>query len=95
MLPHPHGEELSLFSAMKEIGQAFSNFAVPDDLGVDGIGWVAEVKALMSTSGLSDPNGEGLYLVRARAMTIDERARFSLLVDELASLFLEHDRRGA
>lgn len=92
MLPHPHGEEQSLSSAMFEISMAFHNFAVPDDLGADGIGWIAEIKALMSTEGLSDPNQEGLFLIRAKAMTLDERARFSHLVDELASLFLEHDQ---
>lgn len=41
----------------------------------------------METKGLSDPNGEGLWAVKARTFTDDEKIELSRLVDELAPWF--------
>jgi hypothetical protein len=41
----------------------------------------------MDTSGLADPNGEGLWSVKARLLNEDEKIELSQLIDDLAHWF--------
>lgn len=85
MLPHVKGEINSITAAMIEAS-----------LGLDGINrstlepslqdYVRQLDDLMDTTGLSDPNGEGLYAVKARSFTVDQQAQFSHVIDQIASL---------
>jgi hypothetical protein len=92
MLPHTQGEAASIASAFQEIDLGLHRFEIPQDFNESGVVMLRKLKQLMSTDGLSDPKQEGLYTVRARAMTVDEQAEVSRLVDELAFLFDLHDR---
>lgn len=85
MLPHVNGEVRSITTAMHEAS-----------LGLDKLDrstlepslqdYLREFDKLMDTTGLSDPNDEGLHAVKARSFTVDQQAQFSSLVDEIASL---------
>lgn len=95
MLPHPQGEEASIANAFGEIDAGLHRFEIPDDFSQDGLDALRKLLQLMSTDGLSDPHQEGLYTIRARAMSVDERHELSRLVDDLAFLFDEYDRDSA
>jgi len=95
MLPHPRGEEASIADAMFNIDLGIDGFQVPDDFNEDAAGQLAELRRMMVRDGLEDPEGVGLYTVLARTWDVDERHRFSHLVDELAWWFSEYDRPHA
>lgn len=92
MLPHTRGEAASIANAFHEIDLGLHRFEVPSDFSEAGVTMLRDLKQLMSLEGLSDPNQEGLYTIRARAMSVDEQAQLSRLVDELTFLFEEHGR---
>lgn len=86
MLPHPLGEAQSIADAFAECHKILRDLP-ESSLHDDAIRWVGKLRALMCTDGLSDPAGEGLFLVRARQLTIDQQAELSTLVDELQYWF--------
>lgn len=85
MLPHINGEVSSITAAMHEasLGLDKLNRSTLEPSLQD---YLREFDDLMNTTGLSDPIGEGLHAVKARSFTVDQRAQFSRLVDEIASL---------
>ncbi|KGR44446.1 hypothetical protein [Xanthomonas vasicola] len=95
MLPHPRGEDASIAEAMFNVTLGLNNYQMPDDFNEDAARQLRELQGMMLTDGLEDPNREGLHSVLARTMDVDQRHRFSTLVDELAWWFAEYDRRGA
>ena len=86
MLPHSRGEAESIMDAFHEC-----------DIGLYGIdrskfedtprAWVEKLDTLMNTAGLSDPSSEGLWLIKARKLTVDNKPELSRIVDELANWF--------
>lgn len=86
MLPHPHGEAHSIANAFAECDHGLSDLNI-SSLSDDVQRLVAELKAIKSTVGLTDPDQIGLYKVKAALLTEDERFSFSTLVDELAYWF--------
>jgi hypothetical protein len=87
MAPHPSGEDQSFASAFDFCSRAFHQFdtdCVPDDSARD---WISKIKSLMNTEGVQDTTGEGTFVHRARAMSVDEKMEFARAVDELASYF--------
>jgi hypothetical protein len=45
----------------------------------------------MDVTGISDPHGEGLFLVKAKQLSIEEKIELSHIIDELASWFVYSD----
>ncbi len=86
MLPHPRGEHESIANAFHECSLGLHQFD-RSRLSDDANQWVGKLDALMETKGLSDPNGEGLWAVKAKTFTDDEKIELSRLVDELAHWF--------
>lgn len=96
MLPHSRGEDASIAEAMFNIDLGLDRFEMPEDFNEDAARQLAELRAMMSErEGLADPNGEGLYTVLARTWDVDQRHRFSTLVDELAWYFSEYNHLHA
>lgn len=85
MLPHVKGEINSITTAMFEASLGLERVD-RSKLDPSLQHFVRQLDALMDTTGLSDPDGEGLYAVKARSFTVDQQAQFSNLVDEIASL---------
>jgi hypothetical protein len=85
MLAHVKGEISSIAAAMQEasLGLSKLNRSLVDP---SLQGYLRQLDALMDTTGLSDPKGEGLHTVKARTFSVDQQAQFSNLVDEIASL---------
>jgi len=94
MLPHPQGEESSMANAMFNIMLGLTDFVVPDDFNEDAARQLQELRRMMVTEGLQN-DGQGLHIALAHTMDVDQRHRFSTLVDELAWYFSEYDRRDA
>jgi hypothetical protein len=86
MLPHPRGEDASIASAFGEctLGLHHLDRSTLDD---DARAWVRRLEELMDTTGLSDPATDGLWAVKARKLSIDEKLELSRTVDELAHWF--------
>jgi hypothetical protein len=83
MLPHPRGADQAiaeafrvLFSALHELDRA--------TLDANARHWVNEIARLIDTTGLDDPAGEGLWVVKARTLTEDDQLRLRNVVDDLA-----------
>ena len=82
MLPNPE-EATSIVAAWHEIERALKP---DDDLGDHEANRQRErVFEIMSTKGIEDPTGEGLWLARARQLTRDEKHAFSRAVWDLES----------
>lgn len=86
MLPHPQGEAQSIASAFFEchIGLDRLDRSLLDD---DARKWLNELDLLMSTSGLEDPHREGLHLLKARMLSVDDQFQLSSVIDELQCWF--------
>ncbi|UUZ71251.1 hypothetical protein LP415_19275 [Polaromonas sp. P1(28)-8] len=82
MLPHVGGEAASIATCFFECSNALNDLDRSKLTG-DKARWVAELDKIMNRTGLSDPNKEGLFTVRARSLTVDEQADLSRLVDAL------------
>jgi hypothetical protein len=86
MLPHYKSEAES-------IGEAFHNCYIGlcdidrNDLDSDALQWVSELDELMSFTGVTAEEGEGLYLARAKQLNYDQKLDLSRIVDELADWF--------
>ena len=89
MLPHPQGEAQSIASAFSECRHGLDRLD-RTELDYDALKWIGELESLMSTSGLNDPHKEGLFLLRARALSEDDQYQLSSVVDDLAHWFARH-----
>lgn len=91
MLPHSRGEHSSIADAFHEcsLGLHGLDRTALDD---DSRRWLDSLERLMDTTGLSDPNGEGLWTVKARTLTVDDKLELSRIVDELAFWFRRDER---
>jgi hypothetical protein len=88
MLPHAKGEADSIANAFHECSLGLNNLS-RDSLDDYARGLVLKLEALMDTSGLKDPSGEGLWTVKARRMTVDQKLDLSHVVNELADWFAQ------
>ena len=86
MLPHTHGEAESIASAFHALSLAFH------ELDIHGLNetarcWVNKLKEYMDTTGISNPDGEGTWVIKARTFSPDDQHEISFTVDELAHWF--------
>ena len=86
MLPHPNGEEESIMHAFHECSLGLKNVD-KDALDDSQREWVMKLEELMNTDGLEDPDGKGLWRIKAEALTEAEKFELSRVVDELATSF--------
>lgn len=86
MLPHPQGEAQSIAHAFHECSLGLHELN-EDQLDDNARSWVRRLKELMSTDGLRDPDGRGLWAVKAEDLGVDEKYELSRIVDELAHWF--------
>jgi hypothetical protein len=86
MLPHSSGEALSIADALHNCQMAFHRL---EDSRLDDneARLVRKIKTFMDTSELDDPNGEGTYVVKARALSNAQKLDLTNSIDELASSF--------
>jgi len=91
MLPHPMGEAEPIMRAFHECSLALHNLD-KENLDDYALTRVARLEELMSTEGLKDPSGKGLWIVKAERLTIDEKIELARIVDELAYWF---DRKSS
>lgn len=84
MLPHPNGIAESVSRAMFECMLAWNG--LKDQASKELEPYLSRLTDLMDTSGLVDPHGIGLHVVKARMFTGDDLEQFSRTVDELARL---------
>jgi hypothetical protein len=90
MLPHTSGEAQSIANAFHECSLAFHNLN-ENVLGDDSArNWVLQLKELMNTDGLNDPNNKGTWFVKAETLDVNQKLTLSRAVDELASWFASH-----
>ena len=84
MLPHPRGEASSISSAFHEIslGLADLDKSCLDD---DARRWIEEIEELGKTDGIDDPDGKGLWLLKAESRTGDQKRQLSLAVDSMCA----------
>lgn len=86
MLPHPQGEDQSIATAFFECRQGLDRFdrALLDDSANK---WIGQLDQLMATDGLEDHDHEGLFLIKARTLSVDDQLQLSSVIDELQSWF--------
>ncbi|NVZ50245.1 hypothetical protein HX792_07865 [Pseudomonas sp. B6002] len=86
MLPHPQGEDQSIATAFSECRKGLERFdrTLFDDSSSI---WIKQLDQLMKTEGIEDPDREGLFLIKARQLSIDDQLQFSTVVDELQCWF--------
>lgn len=86
MLPHPQGEDRSIACAFFECRLGLERFdrALLDETSSN---WVDRLDQFMSTDDLEDANKEGLFLVKARKLSVDDKLQLSSIVDELQTWF--------
>ena len=89
MLPHPQGEDQSIASAFIECRHGLDRLD-RNNLDDDSRRWIGQLEKLMSTTGLEDARGEGLFILKARTLSIDDQVQLSSVVDELAHWFRRH-----
>ena len=83
MLPHTRGEAASVAECFHNCALAFDN--LPTSLDSDAQRWISTIREKMDVGGLSDPDGRGLWQVKAERLTTDDLLELSEAVDELAS----------
>ncbi len=95
MLPHARGEATSIAGAFHECSLGLHDL---DEKGLmdsvlhdDAKALIRELRKIMSTEGLKDPNKVGLYTVKAESLSYEERLRLSHIIDELNFWFRESD----
>lgn len=86
MLPHPHGEAESIANAFMECFCGLHNLD-RRTLDANARSSIKKLLTLMDTSGLDDPLNLGLWMVKAKKLTVDQRIVLSQLVDGLAEYF--------
>jgi hypothetical protein len=90
MLPHTSGEHQSVADAFHECHLGLHKIERAD-LDDNARSWIEALEVFMDTSGLSDPSDQGLWAVKARSLSTDEKLEISRLVDELAHWFDSRD----
>ncbi len=86
MLPHPNGEAASIAAAFHQCSLGLHQL-YEKDLDDNARSWTEKLRELMDTSGLVDPDGRGLWAVKAASLTVDQKFELSRVVDELAHWF--------
>lgn len=86
MLPHPQGEAESIMHAFHECSLGLHDVR-RENLDDDARRWLGTLDRLMDTSGLEDPAGIGLWIIKAEKLTVDEKFELSRAIDELANWF--------
>ncbi|MCF5202963.1 hypothetical protein [Pseudomonas syringae] len=86
MLPHPNGEDQSIATAFFECSQGLDRFDKSQFDESSGI-WIRQLDQLMNTDGIEDPDRQGLYLLKARKLSVDDQIELSTLVDDLQCWF--------
>jgi hypothetical protein len=87
MAPHPNGEEYGFVTAFNHCHHGLAELDLNHVEDEDARLWIDSIWRLMSTEGVRRVTGEGLWVQRARQMTLDEKEEFSRAVAELASWF--------
>lgn len=83
---HDDDENYGFYHALAHCDTALSALKEePSDLDVEE--FLAVIRKALDTQGLEDTEGDGLYLVKARDMTRDEKQHFSDAVEHLATKF--------
>lgn len=91
MLPFPAGEAQSIAHAFHECHLGLKDIQ-EDQLDDNSRSWHRELLDLMSTEGLEDPAGEGLWAVKAKTLSEGDLFRLSSVVDDLQYWFREKAR---
>ena len=86
MLPHPRGESESIAHAFRSCSLGLHDLD-RESLDDNARDWVRTIEKLMDTTGLSDPDGRGLWAVKAESLKEDQKFQLSRVVDELAHYF--------
>jgi hypothetical protein len=86
MLPHPRGESESIASAFHACSLGLHGLEL-DSLDDNVRDWIRKVEAFMDTAGLSNPDGRGLWVIKADSLTEEQKFELSRVVDELAHYF--------
>jgi hypothetical protein len=86
MIPHPNGEIKSIVDVFHECSLGLHHLDEEhlDDTAKD---WLGKLKELMNTDDLSDPDGSGLWAIKAEMFTEDQKFELSEVVDGLAYWF--------
>lgn len=87
MLPPPGAEAECIAGAFELCDRAFHTLDESMIDHDDAREWVASLKALMNTDGLTDPYGQGLWRVKAAQLDGDEKVKLAQLVEDLANYF--------
>lgn len=91
MVPHTRGEAESIANAFHELSLAFHMLDVKS-LGSDAQRWVNKLQEYMDTTGISNSDGEGAWVIKARTFSSDDQLEISRSVNELAYWFNSEDR---
>lgn len=86
MLPHPNGESQSIAAAFHNISLGLHHLDA-QELDDSSRAWVAIIQDFINTSGLTDIDGRGLWLVKAEQLTFEQKYELSSTVNELANWF--------
>jgi hypothetical protein len=87
MIPLTTNEENSFANAFNSCFKAFMHFDENQVDDEEAKTHIQIIKRIMDTKGINDPTGEGTSLLRARALTQEEKEQFSASVNELADYF--------
>ena len=83
MLPHSRGEERAISLAFHECLLGLHDLK-GKGLDEEGQKWLGELRQLMSTDGVTDSSGRGLWVAKAEQLSVDERITLSRTSDGLA-----------
>lgn len=86
MPPHPAGEAASIASAFRE---CYLGLHTLEEEALDDSArrYLAKLKELMDTTGLSDSDERGRWMVKADSLSEEQKGDLSRAIDELASWF--------
>ena len=86
MLPHPEGDAKAIAYAFHECSLGMRDLD-EDSMDENAQYQLTQLKEFMDTGGLRDPSKRGLHMVKAEALTTDEKGMLSSVIDELADWF--------
>ena len=88
MLPHPEGENVSVYHAFIECSHGLHDL---DKQGLElddyAKNYVAKLKVLMDTSSVPDPDSRGLFAVKADLLTTEQKTELSQVIVALSDWF--------
>jgi hypothetical protein len=85
MAPHRHGEAEDFAGAMNACAIGLGHIRARHKLDEDLERSLRVVDCTLDTSGLEDTHQVGMYLIKARTLSYEERSAFASAIDELAS----------